>query len=50
MAILGWATINKTRPTGFRLYFKPDDNNDKVADFARFNGGKPELVIQYILP
>lgn len=55
-ALLGykaWAAINKTGLTEFRLYFAKDDNNDKVADFARFNSGdassaRPELVIQYL--
>lgn len=50
-----WTMLNKVGRTEFRLYFALDDNNDKVADFMRFNSGnaaagKPELVIQYILP
>ena len=57
-AVLGskaWTVINKAGRTEFRLYFTLDDNNDKVADFMRFNSGnavsgKPELVIQYIVP
>lgn len=49
------ASINKSGRTEFRLYFSIDDNNDHVADFARFNtgetaNGKPALVIQYLVP
>jgi hypothetical protein len=54
---IGRTYINRTGATQFRLYFKMDDNNNKVADNMKFFSGnytttslRPTLEIQYWVP
>lgn len=52
----GYAYVNLTGTTQFRLRFTLDDNNDRGADYIKFYSGdaavanRPQLVIQYYIP
>jgi hypothetical protein len=51
----GFASINKTGITQFRLYFINGDNDNRSADFMKFFSGnspasKPQLVVSYFAP
>ena len=52
-----FASLDLTSSTQFRLRFKRDDDNDKVADFIKFYSGnapnandRPQLIVQYFTP
>jgi hypothetical protein len=52
----GYAYVNKTGSTQFRLRFTRDDDNDKKADSVSFYSGegaatnRPQLIVQYYIP
>lgn len=54
--IAGYAYIDLTGTTQFRLRFSTDDDNDRRADFTKFYSGnaiaanRPQLIIQYSIP
>jgi len=52
----GFAYVNRTGTTQFRVYFTKGDDHDSVADYLKFYSGsastanRPQLVIQYYVP
>ena len=52
----GYAYIDMTGTTQFRLRFTMDDDNDRRADFIKFFSGnataasRPQLIIEYYIP
>jgi predicted outer membrane repeat protein len=52
----GYAYVNLTGTTQFRLRFTQDDNNNKRADSVKFYSGdgtaanRPQLIVQYYVP
>jgi hypothetical protein len=52
----GYAHVNLTGPTQFRLRFTRDDDNDRKADSVKFYSGegtvayRPQLIVQYYIP
>jgi hypothetical protein len=52
----GYAYVNLTGATQFRLHFTLDDDNDKKVDSVKFYSGegqvsyRPQLIVQYYIP